>query len=114
MSAGNLTAGTRIILAIGSFVIYASAVLALHQHELRNIPFVPEREAFAAAVSTILFGAPRGTMYSDLTTRVRDPSTPLKAALRQAVPGEVPAGNCATKRRGARCDHADHRLSGLS
>jgi hypothetical protein len=80
----------RALLAAASFLIYACAVLALHQH--RTAPFVPEREAFAAAVSTTVFGAPLGTMYSGVEARLRDANTPLETALEQTVGGEVAPG----------------------
>jgi hypothetical protein len=80
----------RVLLAVASFLIYTCAVLALHQH--RTAEFVPEREAFAAAVSTTVFGAPLGTMYSGVTARIRDPNTPLETALKQTVGGEVAPG----------------------
>jgi hypothetical protein len=80
----------RALLAVASFLIYACAVLALHQH--RSEPFIPEREAFAGAVSTTVFGAPLGTMYSGVETRLRDAKTPLETALRQTVGGEVAPG----------------------
>jgi hypothetical protein len=77
------SATIRILLAVASFLIYACAVPALHQH--RTAPFVPEREAFAAAVSTTVFGAPLGTMYSGVEARFRDANTPLETALKQTV-----------------------------
>jgi hypothetical protein len=90
MAGANIGAHIRIVLAIASFVIYATAVLMLGQH--RNIPFLPEREAFAAAVSTTHFGAPLGTMYSGLRARIRDPNTPLEPALKQATDGKIEPG----------------------
>src|ERR1700674_4247309 len=82
-AAGGAGAHLRILLAIASFVIYASAVLALHPD--RNNGFVAEREAFAAAVSTTVYQAPLGTIYSGLAKRVRDSNTPLITALEQTV-----------------------------
>jgi hypothetical protein len=83
-------AAIRVLLAVASFLIYACAVLALHQH--RTAPFVPEREAFAAAVSTAVFGAPLGTMYSGIMVRIRDTNKPLETALKQTVGREVAPG----------------------
>src|SRR6516165_6438485 len=80
----------RVLLAVASFLIYAFAVLDLDQY--RTAPFVPEREAFAAAVSTAVFGAPLGTMYSGVEARLRDANTPLETALKQTVGGEVAPG----------------------
>ena len=79
-----------IALVIASFVIYATAVLILWQYS--HIPFLPEREAFAAAVSKTHFGAPLGTMYSGPSARIRDPNTPLDAELKQAVGGKIEPG----------------------
>jgi hypothetical protein len=81
----------KIVLAIASFVIYASAVLALQQHQ--NMPFRAEREAFAAAVSTIVYGAPLGTMYLGVSARIRDSNTPLKTALKQTAEGDLTPGD---------------------
>jgi hypothetical protein len=90
LAAGDPGAAVKVLLAIASFTIYACAVLALHQH--RTAMFVPEREAFAAAVSTAVFGAPLGTMYSGIMVRIRDPNTPLETALNQTIGGEVAPG----------------------
>jgi hypothetical protein len=87
---GDIGAAVRVLLAIAAFLIYTSGVLALHQH--RTAVFVPEREAFAAAVSTTVFGAPLGTMYSGVMARIRDANTPLETALKQTVGGEVAPG----------------------
>ena len=90
IAGARIGAHIRIALAIVSFVIYAAAVLTLGQYS--NIPFLPEREAFAAAVSTTHFNAPLGTMYSGPSARIRDPNTPLAAALKQVVGGDVEPG----------------------
>lgn len=89
-AAGDTGAAVRVLLAVAAFLIYTCAVLALHQH--RTAPFIPEREAFAAAVSTAVFGAPLGTMYSGVEARLRDANTPLETALKQTVGGEVAPG----------------------
>jgi hypothetical protein len=86
----SVGARIRLFLAIASFGIYASSVLALHQH--RDVPFHAEREAYAAAVSTIVFGAPFGTLYSGVSARIRDPNTPLETALKQTTEGDVAPG----------------------
>jgi hypothetical protein len=100
-NAGSVGARIRILLAIASFAIYASAVLALHQH--RNMAFLGEREAFAAALSTTVYGAPLGTIYSGVSARisaytgvsarVRDPNTPLETLLKQTTEGDVAPGS---------------------
>jgi len=90
VAAAEPGAAVRVLLAVASFVIYICAVLTLHQH--RTAPFTPEREAFAAAVSTTVFGAPLGTMYSGVEARLRDANTPLEATLEQTVGGEVAPG----------------------
>jgi hypothetical protein len=87
---GDTGATVRVLLAVAAFLIYTCAVLALHQH--RTAPFIPEREAFAAAVSTAVFGAPLGTMYSGVEARIRDTNTPLETALKQTVGGKVAVG----------------------
>lgn len=55
--------------------------------------FLAEREAFSAAVSTTVYGAPLGTMYSGVSARIRDPNTPLETALKQTTEGDVTPGS---------------------
>jgi Flp pilus assembly protein TadB len=87
----TLSASIRVLLAAASFVIYASAVLALRQD--RDHPFIAEREALAAAVSTAVYHAPLGTTYSGVSASVRDVNTPLRTALKQAAKGDLPPGS---------------------
>jgi hypothetical protein len=81
----------RIFLTVASFIIYASAVLALHQD--RNNQFLAERGAFAAAVSSAVYHAPPGTAYSSVSARVRDLNTPLETALKQATEVDLEPGS---------------------
>jgi hypothetical protein len=73
----------RLLLAVASFIIYATVVLVLHQD--RSNQFLAEREAFAVAVSSALYHAPLGTAYSGVSIAVRDLNTPLETALEQAT-----------------------------
>ena len=85
-------AGThlRIFLAIVSFLIYGSAVLALGQD--RTTAFIAERFPIASAVSTVVYGAPLGTMYSGVSARICDPNTPLETALNETAGGDIVPG----------------------
>ena len=80
----------RILLAIASFLIYGSAVLALGQY--RTAALVAERFPIASAVSTIVYGAPLGTAYSDVSARILDPNTTLDTALKQTAEGDMAPG----------------------
>jgi hypothetical protein len=90
---GGAGARIRVLLAFASFIIYSTAVLALHQD--RNNRLIAEREAFAAAVSTAVYHAPLGTAYSGVSASVRDANTPLRTALEQATKGDLEPGSLA-------------------
>jgi hypothetical protein len=83
----------RVLLAFASFMIYATGVLALHQD--RGNPFLAEREALAAAVSTAVYHAPLGTAYSGVSASIRDVPTPLRTALKQATRRDLEPGSLA-------------------
>jgi len=87
--AGGAGAHLRILLAIASFVIYVSAVVGLHPD--RN-NFLAEREAFAAAVSSAVYGAPLGTAYLGVATVIHYSDTPLATALEQTAARNVTPG----------------------
>jgi hypothetical protein len=87
--AGGAGSHLRILLAIASFVIYVSAVAGLHPD--RN-DFLAEREAFAAAVSSAVYGAPLGTAYLGVATVIHYSDTPLATALEQTAARNVTPG----------------------
>jgi hypothetical protein len=89
--AGDAGAGIRVLLAAASVTIYASAVLALRQDAYN--PLLAEREAFATAVSTVVYHAPLGTAYSGVSASIRDANTPLGTALEQATKGNLDPGS---------------------
>jgi hypothetical protein len=86
----NAETRIRVLLAFASFLIYATAVLALHED--RDNPLLAEREAFATAASTAVYHAPLGTAYSGVSASVRDFKTPLRTALKQATKRNLELG----------------------
>jgi hypothetical protein len=80
----------RLLLAVLSFIIYVSVVVALRQD--RDNQFLAEREAFATAVSTVVYHAPLGAAYSGVSASIRDVNTPLGTALKQATKGDLELG----------------------
>lgn len=65
--------------AAASFIIYASAVVALHQH--RDNLFCCERVGLAAAVSNVVYGAPLGKVYPAIQAQLLDMGAPVAAVL---------------------------------
>src|SRR5208282_6370659 len=59
VSRDQVLASVRIGLAIGSFIIYAAALLVLREY--RYAQYGPEEFELAAAVSDLVYGAPIGT-----------------------------------------------------
>jgi hypothetical protein len=67
----------RVGAAAISFVIYASAVVALHQHYDNS--FCCERIGLAAAVSHVVYGAPLGTVYPEIQKQLDGAQAPIEA-----------------------------------
>jgi hypothetical protein len=68
--ASLVTRWRGVMTAAGSFVIYASAVLALHQYH--DNTFCCERVGLAAAVSNVVYGAPLGKVYPAIQAQLLD------------------------------------------
>ncbi len=71
-----------------AFVIYAVAVLILHQKQKDD--FVQERSSIAAAVSNIYYGATLGSVHVGILDRMLDFDIPLEKTLAQAAKREIP------------------------
>jgi hypothetical protein len=69
----------QLIVAALSFIIYASAVVALQQH--RDNSFCCERIGLAAAVSDVVYGAPLGKVYPEIQTQLLDMQAPVEPLL---------------------------------
>ncbi len=65
--------------AVASFIIYASAVVALQQQ--RDNSYCCERIGLAAAVSHVIYGAPLGTVYPEIQTQLLNAQAPIEAVL---------------------------------
>ena len=76
-----------VALAVLAFVIYACTVFILPQ--VRNSPFYCERSGVAAAISSIMYGTPLGSLYSGTFSYFNDRlEEPLWRTLEQAqTPG---------------------------
>jgi hypothetical protein len=77
----------RSLLAAGSFVIYALAILVLHQE--RTNPFLAERGSLAAAVSSVVYHTPLGTADASVVALLRDWQTPIASALKKATQADA-------------------------
>jgi len=64
VSPDHISTSIRLALAIGSFIIYAAAVMVLREHRFSQ--YRAEQFDVAAAVSNLVYGAPIGTVYSGL------------------------------------------------
>ena len=73
----------RMTAAAISFIIYASAVLALHQQD--DNALCCERIGLATAVSHVVYGAPLGTVYPEIQKQLLDMQAPVEAALERVT-----------------------------
>lgn len=91
---GAVRAYARIILAIASLLVFAAAALLLRQgdHDLDKWEFDVERLPIAAAVSTIVYGAPIGSHYHGVEQALLNSDTPIKVSFGQ-VTGGIPLGD---------------------
>jgi hypothetical protein len=79
-------------LALASFLIYAAAALLVY-HD-RTSQYAVERSSLAAAVSTIVYDAPVGAVYSGvLAELLKDFDHPLQPMLARLAQGDTPLGN---------------------
>jgi hypothetical protein len=72
----------RMLVAVASFIIFASAVLALQQH--RESFFYCERVGLAAAISNVVYQAPFGTVYPAVETQLLDTRAPASPVFDKA------------------------------
>ena len=91
---GAVRAYVRIVLAIASLLVFAAAALLLRQgdHASDKGEFGVDRLPIAAAVSTILHGAPIGSYYHGVEAALLDFDTPIKVSFGRAI-GGIPLGN---------------------
>ena len=80
----------RIGLAIGSFIIYAAAVMVLREH--RYSQYGAEQFELAAAVSNLVYGAPIGTIYSGLLQPFVYKPGPVQQTLEETARGGSETG----------------------
>jgi len=79
----DISANLRVLLAIVSFLLYATTVITLHQY--RDMKFIGERNSVAGAVSTVVYNAPLGMSYAAVLDQIRDANIPLAAALERTL-----------------------------
>jgi hypothetical protein len=75
----SVSSRLRVVVAVASFIIYASAVVALQQY--RENFFYCERVGLAAGVSYDVYGAPFGQVYAEVQTQLLDAQPPIEAVL---------------------------------
>ena len=80
----------RIGLVIGSFIIYAAAVMVLREHRFAG--YNADRVPVAAAVSDLVYGAPIGTIYSGLLGPFLYKPLPIQQALEETARGRSETG----------------------
>jgi hypothetical protein len=80
----------RTVLAIASFIIYVSAVVALHQE--RRAQYAVDVYGLAGAVSNLVYGAPVGTIYDGVLAPFLEGSRPVAQVLEESARGEVRTG----------------------
>lgn len=73
----------RVAAAAISFIIYASAVVVLHQEHDNSL--CCERIGLATAVSHVVYGAPLGTVYPEIQKQLLDTQAPVDAALERVT-----------------------------
>ena len=73
----------RVGAAAMSFMIYASAVVALHQHYDNS--FCCERIGLAAALSHVVYRGPLGDVYPEIQAQLNDAQAPLESLLDRAA-----------------------------
>jgi hypothetical protein len=84
----------RMVAAVASFIIYASAVVALQQY--RENFFYCERVGLAASVSNVVYRAPFGKVYPAVQARLLDPRAPAEPVLDKAKRLAPPLGDPST------------------
>ena len=91
---GAVRAYVRIILAIASLLVFAAAALLLRQgdHDSDKWEFDVDRLPIAAAVSTIVYGAPIGSYYHGVEQALLDFDTPIKVSFGRVTSG-IPLGD---------------------
>src|SRR6516164_4186089 len=75
----SVSSRLRVVVAVASFIIYASAVVALQQY--RENFFYCERVGLAAGVSYDVYGAPFGQVYAEVQTQLLNAQPPIEAVL---------------------------------
>ena len=90
VSRDQVSTSIRIGLAIGSFIVYAVAVMALREH--RHSEYKAEAFELAAAVSNVVYGAPIGTIYSGLLQPFVYKPIPVQQALQETAGGRSETG----------------------
>src|SRR5208282_1510521 len=81
----------RVVAAVASFIIYASAVSALQQH--RENFFYLERIGLAAGVSHIVYRAPLGKVYPAVQAQLLDLRAPAEPVLDKVTRLGSPPGD---------------------
>jgi hypothetical protein len=90
-STGRGAAALAVVLAMASFAIYAAAALLVYQD--RPSQHYIERYCLAAAVSSAVYGAPVGAIYSGvLAALIDDTKAPIEARLAALARGDTPRG----------------------
>jgi len=80
----------RTILAVASLVIYASAVVSLHQE--RRAQFAVDVYGLAGAVSNLVYGAPVGAIYAGVLAPFLESTRPVEQVLEETARGQVQTG----------------------
>jgi hypothetical protein len=83
LARGPVTRWRGVMAAAASFIIYASAVVALHQYHV-NL-FYCERVGLAAAVSNVVYGAPLGKVYPAIQAQLLDMGAPAEEVLDRVI-----------------------------
>ena len=73
----------QVVVAVLSFIIYASAVVVLQRH--RDNSFFCERIGLATAVSHVVYGAPFGKVYPAIQIRLLDMQAPVETVFDRVI-----------------------------
>ena len=90
VSRDRVSTSLRLGLAIGSFIIYAAAVMVLREH--RYSQYYAEQFEVAAAVSNIVYGAPIGAVYSGLVQQFVNKPGRIQQTLEETAGGRSETG----------------------